>query len=71
LIHYTPPPFVGIILPCIYPSVKLLMKIHSEWLSFVSPQTASQAASGDSVITPDCEDCVKRQGSGLRVLWQN
>jgi hypothetical protein len=35
LVHYTPPPFVGIILPCIYPSVKLLMNIRSGLLSFV------------------------------------
>jgi len=35
LVHYTPPPFVGIILPCICPYVKLLMKIRSQWLSFL------------------------------------
>jgi len=47
------------------------MKIRSELLSFVSPQAPSQAISGDSVIAPDCENYVKRQGSGLRVLWKN
>ena len=28
LVHYTPPPFVAIIIPCICPVVKLLMKIR-------------------------------------------
>jgi hypothetical protein len=70
LIHYTPPPFVAIILPCIYPSVKLLMKTRSEWSSFAPSEARSEAMPGDSLITLDCEDYVKRQGSGLRVLWQ-
>ena len=43
LVHCTPPPFIGIILPCIYPSVKLLMNIRSELLSFMLGESASQA----------------------------
>jgi hypothetical protein len=48
LVHYTPPPFVGIILPCIYASVKVLMKIRSAWSSFSRRETACQGAQRDS-----------------------
>ncbi|HEU0002288.1 MAG TPA: hypothetical protein VFQ36_15400, partial [Ktedonobacteraceae bacterium] len=68
LVHYTPPPFVGIILPCICPYVKLLMKIRSAWLSFLGREAASQAIQHDSQNSPACEDFVNRQADGLHML---
>jgi hypothetical protein len=73
LVHYTPPPFVGIILPCIYPSVKLLMNIRSGLLSFVWHELALQAVPYDSHNLPTCEDCVKMRKIGkcsYQVSWQ-
>jgi hypothetical protein len=67
---YTPPPFVGIIVPCIYAPVKLLMKIRSEWLSFVWSKAAWEGTRRDLQKLPDCEDSVKRQANSSTGLWK-
>ena len=43
LVHYTPPPFIAIIIPCICPIVKLLMKIRLDSLVAAALKTASDA----------------------------
>jgi hypothetical protein len=68
LVHYTPPPFVAIILPCICPVVKLLMKIRLTSMSMDAFTSASEGGLRDFTLMPDCEYCVNWQGSNKLIV---
>ena len=61
LVHYTPPPFVAIIIPCICPVVKLLMKIRLDSAVATTLEAASEAGWRDLTVLPYCEYCVNWQ----------
>ena len=61
LVHYTPPPFVAIIIPCICPVVKPLMKIRLDSAVTSTLKAASEAGWRDFTELPYCEYFVNWQ----------